>query len=114
MSQPAEPVVNHITRIILKLVDKPLPYGILQQAKLLNVNSVRSFGSLLVQRTERVAEMMEALEDIGFAFTAKKDCIYADSGKVGAWEAKQYLLDHGFQDREFQVQLEYTRKWGMM
>ena len=106
--------VNHVTRVILHLLDDPVPYEIISQAEPLTPNAVRQFSSHLQTRLERVAVMMELLVKRGFVLIQDKDCIYADSETVEAQEAKRYLLERGFRDREFQISLEYTRKWGMM
>lgn len=106
--------VDHKTRVILKLVDEPIPYDIVKKANPLEPETVRSFGDKLQYRAYRVAAMMEALATQGFTFYHEKDCIYADSDKVEAQEVKHFLIDKGFHDREFQVWLEYIRKWGMM
>ena len=106
--------VNHVTRVILHLLDDPIPYDIITKAEPLTPNVVRQFSIHLQTRLERVAVMMELLAGKGFVLLQGKTCIYADSETVEAQEAKRYLLESGFRDREFQISLEYTRKWGMM
>ena len=106
--------VDHLTRIILYLVDEPMPYDILTKDEPLSPVTVRRLASHLAQRLQRVAAMMELLAPRGFSFRQDKNCIYAESTEMEAQEAKRYLLANGFQDKEFQVWLEYTRKWGMM
>lgn len=114
MSEPYNPMVNHLTRITLKLTEEPLPYDIVAAAAPPTPDSVRQFGRKLETRVARVAAMMEALAERGFTFKFEKDRILADSFDMEAQEAKQYLIARGFQDREFQVMLEYARKWGVM
>jgi superfamily II DNA/RNA helicase len=114
LSETYKPMVNHLTRIILKLVEDPVPYDIVAAAEPLTPDSVRQFGRQLEGRAERVAAMMEALAERGFTFKFEKDRIFADSSAMEAQEAKKYLIARGFQDREFQVMLEYARKWGVM
>ena len=106
--------VNHLTRVILQLVDDPVPYQILDQADQVTPQGVRNLGNHLQYRLERVAGMMELLAVRGFVLHRGKNCIYADSEEVEAQEAKQYLLKNGYADKEFQIWLEYIRKWGMM
>ena len=106
--------VNHLTRVILQLVDDPVPYQILDQADQVTPQGVRNLGNHLQYRLERVAGMMELLAVRGFVFHRGKNCIYADSEEVEAQDAKQYLLKNGYLDKEFQIWLEYIRKWGMM
>lgn len=106
--------VNHKTRVILHLLDDPVQYDIISQAEPLTPNAVRQFSINLQTHLERVAAMMELLVKKDFVLILDKSCIYADSETVEAQEAKRYLLENGFRDREFQISLEYTRKWGMM
>ena len=106
--------VNHLTRVILQLINDPIPYHLLDQADGVTPQAVRNLGNHLQYRLERVAGMMELLALRGFVFHRGKNCIYAESDEVEAQEAKQYLLKNGYADREFQISLEYIRKWGMM
>lgn len=114
MSENYKPMVNHLTRIILKLIDEPIPYEVITKIDQLTPDTVRQFGGLLASRAERVAQMMEALQERGFTLKFEKDRVVADSSEVEAQDAKAYLIARGFQDREFQVYLEYARKWGVM
>jgi hypothetical protein len=76
--------------------------------------SLRQYGKGMAAAAERFAAMLEVLAGAGFAFTAKKDYIYADSEAVEAVDARRLLSDHGFADREYQIYLEYRRQWGVM
>ncbi len=114
MSESYKPMVNHLTRIIFKLVEEPVPYGTLAVAEQPSPAAVRRFGERLALRADRVAAMMEALADRGFTFKFAKDRIFADSESMEAQEAKKYLLTRGFEDTEFQVLLEYARKWEVL
>ena len=113
METPYKSMVNHLTRIILKPVDDPMPFSIIA-AEPVSPEGVRQFGQQLKDRAERVANMMEALAEQGFTFQFDKERILADSRQVEAQAAKEYLLSRGFEDREFQVFLEYVRKWGVL
>ncbi len=114
MSEPYKPMVNHLTRIIIKLIEDPVPYGTLATAASPTAAAVRRFGERLAGRADRAAAMMEALEAKGFTFKFEKDRIFADSNEMEAQEAKKYLISLGFADTEFQVLLEYARKWGVL
>ncbi len=111
MSEPYKPMVNHLTRIILKLVEDPVPYDTVTQQGPPTPTGVRSFGERLARRADRVAGMMEALAARGFVCKFAKDRVFADSDTMEAQDAKRYLLSQGFDDSEFQVMLEYARKW---
>ncbi|SDF08432.1 hypothetical protein [Sporolituus thermophilus] len=114
MAKNDRSMVHHLTRITLKLLDDPIPFDLVRKAQPPSAKDVRAFGRQLGNRAERVAKMMELLAAKGFTFTAGKDCIYADSAEMEAQAVKRYLLENGFQDQEFQVYLEYVRKWGIM
>jgi len=58
--------------------------------------------------------MADFLEKLGFAISTGKDCIIADSADIEAGDVKRRLIAAGFHDPEFQIVLEYTRKWGML
>ncbi len=114
MSEPYKPMVNHLTRIILNLVEDPVPYDIITRQGTPSPGSVRSFGEHLAGRAGRVAAMMEALAARGFVFKLEKNRVLADSETMEAQDAKRYLLSQGFADNEFQVLLEYARKWDVL
>ena len=114
MSEPYKPMVNHLTRVILKLIEEPVPYGPLAASLQPSPAAVRRFGERLALRAERVAAMMEALAARGFTFKFAKDRVFADSEEMEAQDAKKYLLSLGFEDTEFQVLLEYARKWEVL
>ncbi|EIW17159.1 MULTISPECIES: hypothetical protein [Pelosinus] len=108
-------MVEYITRITMKVINREeLDTNNLKKVSEIDANCVRSFGHQLAERSERVAAMMERLAEKGFTFTANQDSVIAESTKVEAQAAKIYLLQEGFHDSEFQVYLEYTRKWGML
>jgi len=114
MSEDYTSVVNHLTRVIFHLIEAPVPYAKVNLPGAPSAENVRLLGRRLKERTERVAAMMDALAAKGFSFQFKTDKIYAESNEVEAQEVKQYLLSLGFHDTEFQVFLEYVRKWGML
>ena len=58
--------------------------------------------------------LLDALAERGFVFKFEKDRVLAESAVMEAQDAKKYLLDAGFRDTEFQVFLEYARKWGVL
>jgi hypothetical protein len=76
--------------------------------------AVLAYGSLLQERCERVVAIAEFLAALGFRVSNGKDGIVADSSEIEAGDVKLRLIAAGFHDREFQIVLEYTRKWGML
>ncbi len=65
-------------------------------------------------RAERAGDLARALAERGFALRRERRRVVADSTTVEAQDAKRYLLSLGFRDREFQVFLEYVRRWGIL
>jgi SOS response regulatory protein OraA/RecX len=114
MAKTYNEVVNHLTRVVLQLRPDPDCYDVVNKAQQVTPQLVKEFSQVLANRAERVAAIMDALAASGFVFFAKDDVIYADSKTVEAYEVKQYLIDRGFKDREFQIILEYARKWDML
>jgi predicted regulator of Ras-like GTPase activity (Roadblock/LC7/MglB family) len=106
-------MVEYVTHIIMKVIDKE-KFDKNNGASTVDAYIVRNFASQLAERSERVAAMMEKLAEKGFTFTANIDSVIAKSTTIEAQDAKLYLLQNGFLDIEFQVYLEYTRKWGML
>ncbi len=62
----------------------------------------------------RAGEIAQALALWGFTIRRERRRLVADSTTVEAGEAKRALLELGFHDREFQVFLEYVRRWGIL
>ena len=114
MKKQYNEVVNHLTRVVLHLRPDPDCYQTVNKAKQVTPQLVKDFSQVLAHRAERVAAMMDALQTLGFEFIAKEDVIYADSKQVEAFEVKEFLISKGFKDREFQIILEYARKWDML
>jgi len=114
MAEHSQYMVNHLTRVIMRLTDDPAPCGERGDGGAPTPAAVRRFGRRLADRAARVAAMMDALAERGFAFKLEKDSIFADSCEIEAQDAKKYLLSRGFADTEFQVLLEYTRKWEVL
>ena len=62
----------------------------------------------------RAAEMAAALAARGFAVRVERRRFVAESAAVEAQEAKAWLRARGFADREYEVFLEYVRRWGIL
>lgn len=107
--QEEQVLVDYTTRVILKLKDKEI-----YQLQTVVPEAVRKAGESMVRRTARVAEMMEVLIKHGFVLKGSDGFIYADSETIGAQEVKKILVEQGFLDTEFQIFLEYRRKWGIL
>lgn len=62
----------------------------------------------------RAAELATALAARGFLVRVERRRLVAESTAVEAQEAKAWLRARGFEDREYQVFLEYVRQWGIL
>jgi len=60
--------------------------------------------------------MMELLTEVhnDWAITGKKDYILMETESYDFNSALQILKDHAFDDSEFILKVEYTRKWGVL
>ena len=109
------PIVTHLTRVKFSLVpDDDRLAEAASGKKLITPLMVNQAGNIISNHYARVTKMMELLAERGFSFRAGKKAVYCYSSEVEAGEAKRLLLSAGFTDREFQIQLEYTRGWGML
>ena len=111
MERKKDHLVEYKTQIIFEMEKQPLRC---RRKEIITPQAVNDAGDRIKKRTERIAAMLEALADIGFAFFSKENTIIAVSENIEAQSAKKYLLERGFQDGEFQVRLDYTRAWGML
>jgi hypothetical protein len=55
-----------------------------------------------------------ALADLGFSVREGARGLVAESVVVEGQHVKAYLRGRGFADREFQVYVEYARRWGTL
>ena len=107
-------VVNHNTKVSLKLPPLWKADLVISPAPDYNRVLLYDYSSQLQKRCERVIEMVDFLEKLGFRISTGQNCVFADSADIEAGEVKKRLIEAGFRDREFQIVLEYTRKWGML
>lgn len=80
----------------------------------IDANQIREASEKIAQRTTRIAAMLDCLSAHEFTFIYKNNEICAYSKTVEAQQVKEILLQNGFQDIEFQVHLEYSRRWGIL
>lgn len=62
----------------------------------------------------RAEALAVALAALGFEVRRERRRIVANSFSIGPHEVKEQLGNRGFQDREFQIFLEYVRQWGFL
>ena len=65
-------------------------------------------------RSASADALASALADHGFAVRRERRRIVADSTLVEGQDVKAYLRGRGFQDRDYQVFVEFVRKWGVL
>lgn len=65
-------------------------------------------------RSPRADDLAAALAAGGFDVRRERRQIVADSTQVEGQAAKAFLRERGFEDREYQVFVEYVRKWGIL
>ncbi len=63
---------------------------------------------------ERAPDLVRALAAFGFAVRREGGRVVAESDRIEALDAKRYLRALGFRDRDFEVFLEYVRRWGVL
>lgn len=104
-------MVDYMTNIILTI--PRLDKGNGTEAET-NAGEIGGRGRELARLYNRIAVMMSVLEDQGFVFSRRGDRIIGSSQAMETQELKELLQEHGFADNEYQVYLEYQRKWGIM
>lgn len=67
-----------------------------------------------VQDGPRSNGIVRALSELGFTAHEEGDRTFAESSTVEACEVKRHLRELGFEDRQYQVFVEFVRKWGVM
>jgi hypothetical protein len=78
--------------------------------------AIRYLNRFLTNRLERIAQMMEILMEIheDWAITGWKDHILVETESFDFNDALEALKEQGFNDDEFILKVEYTRKWGVL
>jgi hypothetical protein len=62
----------------------------------------------------RAPELAAALADLGLEVRRERDRVVADSTRLEGQAVKAYLRGRGFADRDYQVLVEFVRRWGML
>ena len=77
---------------------------------------VREWKEYLEIRLERIARMMEILlaAHADWAITEKKDHFQMETVSFDLETAKKVLNDQGFGKEDYILNVEYTRKWGVL
>lgn len=113
--EASTPIVTHVTQVTISLLpDDYVPKEPTVSFEQVTPAMVKQLGKDMAGHFSRVASMMELLASHGFSFRRSNKSVHCYSSEVEAGEAKRLLLAAGFNDREFQIVLEYTRGWGML
>lgn len=77
---------------------------------------LRESKEFLADRLERIAVMMELLldEHEDWALASNRNQVVMETDTLDFNQALQVLKQHGFQDDEFILTVEYSRKWGVL
>ncbi|MCS5696413.1 hypothetical protein [Desulfofundulus thermocisternus] len=105
-------MVNYRVTVILKLLEGNLPPEKIQDP--VRPEDVRRLGDFLKERLERVASMMELLQERGFCCRGTRKAVILEGSDLEAYQVKKLLQEHGFKPHEYEIKLEYTRQWGIM
>lgn len=95
--------------------EKP-PFEDILKVKKVKPEAVRYLNKFLTSRLDRIAAMMELLTKAhdDWAITGKKDYILMETETYDFNNALKLLKEQGFDDSEFILKVEYTRKWGVL
>ncbi|HEY8909091.1 MAG TPA: hypothetical protein VIM51_02265 [Desulfosporosinus sp.] len=91
-------------------------FGDIVKVKKVKPEAVRALSKFLTTRLERIATMMELLAEAhdDWAMTGKKDYILMETETYDFNAAIKILKEQGFDESEFILKVEYTRKWGVL
>lgn len=91
-------------------------FSLIIKNKNLNSDSLRQFSSFLNHRLERIAGMMDILmkSHDDWAVTGRRDQIVMETESWDFNEAVEALHRQGYTDDEYILEVEYTRKWGVL
>jgi flagellar biosynthesis/type III secretory pathway chaperone len=82
----------------------------------MNSRSVRELNAFLSVRLERIARMMDLLQEAHdhWVVYGKKNKIIMETDTYDFNEALDILSSHGFNKDDYILRVEYERKWGML
>ncbi len=105
-------MADHVTRIVLEIVeDEPRSMGAAPAGPATG-DDVRRLGERVRRRAERVARAVEALREMGFGARLVNERAVCESTAVDPQAAQDRLRSLGFDDREYEVIVEYPEQWG--
>ncbi len=92
------------------------PLDDIVKVKGVSSKAIRNLNKFLTARLERIATMMDLLAEAhdDWAITGKKDYILMETETYDFNDSIKILKEQGFDDSEFNLKVEYTRKWGVL
>lgn len=99
----------------LAIGEKP-PLDDIVKVKTVTSEAVRNLNKFLNSRLERIATMMDLLSAAhdDWAITGKKNYVLMETETLDFNDSLKILFDRGFDESEFNLEVEYTRKWGLL
>lgn len=81
-----------------------------------NPGDIKKLGEFLSWRMDRISQMMDILLSAHdkWAVTGKRDKVLMETDSWDFNDAVKLLKEHGFNDDEFILKVEYERKWGVL
>ncbi|MCO7125179.1 hypothetical protein NIE88_05255 [Sporolactobacillus shoreicorticis] len=81
-----------------------------------DTKAIKEFGRFISERFEQVARMIEILYSVNddWVVTEKKDKIILETSRLDFHLAVNALADEGFHAKDYQLYVEYERKWGIL
>ena len=110
-------------RFFFHFFEKPLwkegekpPFKDIAKVTGVKPEAIRDLKDFLNNRLERIARMLERLTAIhdDWAITGAKDHILVETETLDFNRAVNALREHGFNEDEYVLKLDYTRKWGVL
>lgn len=98
------------------LKEEKIPIERIIKLKPVTPNDVRELKDILSLRLERIACMMDILNQAheDWAVTGRKDYISMETETLDYNKAVEMLEQNGYTQDEFVLKVEYTRKWGVL
>ncbi len=95
--------------------EKP-PLADIVKVKKVEPEAVRNLNKFLTLRLDRIATMMDLLMKAhdDWAITGRRDFILMETETYDFNDAINSLKKQGFDESEFILKVEYTRKWGVL
>ncbi len=102
-------MVTYITQVVVEL-----PHDTDSKEQEYSIDKLKSYINDTKVRLNRIASLVEFLQQQGFNLLRRNRKIVAYADNVEAFDIKRMLLDKGFSNHEFSIHLDYTRKWGVL